>query len=291
MEITTRARAISRDPERAFAEVGRRLHRLNPINVNDGVNFLEKEWDILIILDACRYDFFDNVSSLPGKTDSIQSLGSTSAEFIENNFAGQTLYDTVYVSSNGWYENLRDEIDSDIYRFIYTGRDAVNDMTCRPETVTDRALEANSEHPNKRLIVHYMQPHHPYLGPTGESIEHHRPTAVTVYRNNLSVETLQKAYKENLEIVLEEVERLFERLEGRMVVTADHGDFLGEKPYLIPVRDYGHPRGIRREEVTTVPWHVYESGSRKILEADKPFDKKETNHEIEQHLKNLGYKV
>jgi hypothetical protein len=35
------------------------------------------------------------------------------------------------------------------------------------EVVTEAALEAAEWYPNERLIVHYLQPHAPYIGPTG----------------------------------------------------------------------------------------------------------------------------
>lgn len=286
------ARAFLRAPRIGLVELGRVHHRFTNGENPDGVNVLDEDWDTLVILDACRYDVFAEVASLPGETGSTVSLGTTSSEFVERNFAGRAEYDTVYVSGNGWFEWLREDIDAEVYRFVYAGRDAVGGMTVRPETVTDLALDTYEEHPDKRMIVHYMQPHQPYLGETGRTIDHHRPTYMTVYHNDVDDETLLKAYRENLELVLGEVERLFEGMDGKFVVTADHGELLGERPYVVPVADYGHPRGVYVDELTEVPWHVYENGRRDVVDADEPYSERDRpDHDVERHLKDLGYRV
>lgn len=38
------------------------------------------------------------------------------------------------------------------------------------EDVVTAAKGANNDHPNKRLILHFMQLHWPYLGPTAEKL-------------------------------------------------------------------------------------------------------------------------
>ncbi|WP_390192397.1 alkaline phosphatase family protein [Halalkalicoccus salilacus] len=257
-----------------------------------GVNFLEQDWDTLIILDACRYDIFKNTVDLPGETDYAISLGSTSRETISANFRDKSLLDTVYVSANGWFHRLKDNINTEIFRFIYTDRDAADGLTSHPSTVTERALQAYDEHPNKRLIVHYMQPHQPYLGEKGKWIKYGAALPETVKDNNVSKGELYEAYKENLQLVADHVETLFEKTSGKMIVTADHGELLGEPQSPIPIRDYGHPAGIYVDELVKVPWHVYTSGSRNIVSANEPFSESEDREDnIDEHLKALGYKV
>lgn len=45
---------------------------------------MEKDWDNLIILDACRHDLYEEMKR--EKIDKRVTLGSTSKEFIEKNF-------------------------------------------------------------------------------------------------------------------------------------------------------------------------------------------------------------
>lgn len=59
-----------------------------------------------------------------------------------------------------------------------------------------------------------------------------------------------KAYEKNLEQVLEHVEELSNILEGKTVVTADHGDLLGENGL------YGHPGNSNLKVLRKVPWDV-----------------------------------
>lgn len=284
------------EPSYFAAETNRLFHRHIYNNVKNqhksATNIFTEEWDNLIILDACRYDIFEKFANLPGQLESRISLGSTSKEFMRANFANKKLYDTVYVSANGWYEKLRDDMNSDIYRFVHTDRDIMGGLTTKPETVTQTAIKLFEKHPNKRFIIHYMQPHQPYLGPTGESINHRNELFSTVKSDGLSDEKLQKAYCENLDLVLNEVSKLIDHVEGKTVITADHGELLGEQIGPLPIQDYGHPIGVYVDELVKVPWHIYEKGDREIMSAKHPYsDEREDLDEINQQLSDLGYKV
>ena len=45
---------------------------------NDGTHIMDEDWDNLIILDACRYDLFEEVNTIDGTLESRISLGSAS---------------------------------------------------------------------------------------------------------------------------------------------------------------------------------------------------------------------
>jgi len=71
-----------------------------------GTNIYERDWDLLVILDACRVDAMKAVAdeySYIDHIDSIRSVGSTSAEWLPLTF--QRKYEmeikrTAYVSGN-----------------------------------------------------------------------------------------------------------------------------------------------------------------------------------------------
>jgi len=63
---------------------------------------------------------------------------------------------------------------------------------------------------------------------------------------------LRKAYEDNLKLVLEEVKKLVKNLEGKIVVTSNHGECFGEK-FIIE-----HPTGIYIKELVEVPWLIVE---------------------------------
>ena len=259
----------------------------------DGIDVFAEDWDTLVILDACRYDAFVQRSTLPGRTERRISRGSTSSEFIRGNFTGKTLHDVVYVSANGWYANLEDEIGADVHAFELVERDAMDGLTSRPETVAAAARDAARTYPNKRLVVHFMQPHQPYLGETGERFDFGGDLAATIRRTDASRRDVLRAYCENLDLVLGEVEPLLDDLTGRTVVTADHGELLGDRERPLPIRTYGHPEGVYVEELVTVPWHVFENGERKEIVAERP---PATADEpdfaaVERNLEDLGYRT
>lgn len=260
---------------------------------SDGVDIFEEDWDNLVILDACRYDFFQDSCEIEGKLERRMSRGATSSEFIRGNFTGRSLMDTVYVSANGHFSILFDELSCDIFQYVPLHdeeyRDAADGLTTSPGTVTDHAISAAKNHPNKRLIVHYLQPHQPYLGEWAQShIEHGHDLPNTVSQSGVDSETIERAYRENLDLVLEEVGRLLDELQGRTVVTADHGEFLGERQPYIPVEDYGHHEGVYCTELLEVPWLIVENGQRKEIteESNSSID---LGNDVQSHLQDLGY--
>jgi hypothetical protein len=259
--------------------------------------FSDEDWDNLIILDACRYDVFEEQISLPGTLEKRQSRGGMSPEFVRANFSNKTLYDTVYVSANEWFAKLRDEINSEVHQFVNLQSNHLDlaEMSVRPETVTQQALQVGENFPNKRLVVHYMQPHQPYIGPTGEEHFTLSPGLIETLRKseNITDELLWQAYCENLEIVLEHVEQLVNNLEGKTIITADHGELLGERIFPIPLKTYGHFDGIYVDELIDVPWFICDFTKRKTIEYEEPDgrDRGETEDAVDDRLRQLGYKV
>lgn len=290
-----------RNPELACSKInGVITHKRIGEQYNpDGVDIFEEDWDNLVILDACRYDFFEEQVWFEGTTSKRDSRGTASREFIRGNFEGRKAHDTVYVSANPWFLRLHDVIGAEVHEYVNLHddehRDAVNGLTTRPETVTKHALRANDEYPSKRLILHYLQPHQPYLTEYGlEKFDYHRDPMLSVKRSDVTRDEVIRAYRENLDLVLGEVDSLLGALAGRTVITSDHGELLGERERPIPVRRYGHPSGVYVKELVEVPWHVIESGERKEVVSEEPVRalEEEVDHEaIERQLQHLGYRV
>jgi hypothetical protein len=292
-----------REPRFAARELNRLIHtRMGRYEFNPrGVDIFAEDWDNLIILDACRYDEFARLTAAPNGLESKYSQASMTEHFVRANFSGRTLHDTVYVSANSWYLKLRDEIDSELHRFlnIQSGQFDVEwaDEELRvatPASVTNLASEAEQEHPDKRLIVHYLQPHHPFVGPTGVEHFSHQSNSLqaVVAASGSSDRLLREAYRENLEIVLREAWSLVSDLAGKTVVTSDHGEMLGDRHEFIPVRDYGHHRGIFNEPTSRIPWQVHESEDRKSITSDPPTEDVSVDiDQINEQLRHLGYNL
>jgi hypothetical protein len=263
-----------------------------------GIEVFDADWDNLIILDAARFDEFKSQISLEGTIRKRKSRGATSSEFIRGNFTNRVQHDTVYVSVNPHFARLQEEIGAEVHAYIPLHdnkyRDAVDGLTTRPETVTEKALATTKQYPHKRLIVHYLQPHQPYLGPKARTeIEHGHGLIDTIKRNDLTKDELRKYYRENLRLVLDEVATLVDELTGKTVITADHGELLGGSVPPFQITDYGHWAGVYVSELLDIPWFIVDNEKdRKEIHDEKPdrttqFDMEDINSQ----LKDLGYKV
>jgi glucan phosphoethanolaminetransferase (alkaline phosphatase superfamily) len=72
-------------------------------------------------------------------------------------------------------------------------------------------------------------------------------------QKEISREKILEGYKSNLARVMEFVDMLGEELNGKTIVTADHGELLGENDL------YGHPGHSNLEILRKVPWHEISS--------------------------------
>ncbi|WP_251344291.1 hypothetical protein [Haloplanus halophilus] len=261
----------------------------------DGVDVFAADWDNLLILDACRYDYFAERSTLDGRLESRTSRASATREWVRANFTGRRLHDVVYVSANPNYRKVVDDIDAEVHAYVDVWQDdnlvGKENTVVPPETVTEHALEAAEAYPNKRLLVHYVQPHYPFIGPTGRA--HFDPTATlgeVSREHDVTGSLLTDAYRENVDMALREAERLLASLTGRTVVSSDHGELLGERLFPVPLRAYGHPAGVYVDELVTVPWHVRDGGERKRIVAERPRERDEIDDgAVAEQLRNLGY--
>lgn len=259
--------------------------------------FAHEDWDNLIILDACRYDAFNHQITMAGTLEKRTSRGGMSPEFVRGNFSNKRLYDVVYISANEWFAQLQDEINAEVHRFVNLQIDHLDlaDVSVRPETVTEQALRIAEEYPDKRLIVHYMQPHQPYIGPTGQEHFELSPGLIETLRksDHITDELLWRAYRENLDIVLNHAEELVSELTGKTVITSDHGELLGERVFPIPVKTYGHFDGLYVDELLDVPWFVCEYSERKRVRPEAPVaDEEDMDADaVKDRLRQLGYKI
>lgn len=275
------------------------------------VDVMAEEWDDLLLLDACRYDAFAAVDGSDG-LESRLSRGSSTGEFFAENFAGTEHADTVYVTANP-VPRVDDwcpvDVDSVFFEVVDVWEDHWDEdaNTVRPGPVADAIVDAHRTYPDKRILGHFVQPHQPFIGETGRTIESVGMTAVEelsggessgrkvwdrIEAGATSAERAWQAYVENLELVLPHVRRLCRELPGKTVVTSDHGNLFGEFAWPFPVRMYGHPEGIHTRKLITVPWLECESGDRRAVTsepsvADEPDP---DDAELLDRLRKLGYR-
>jgi len=189
--------------------------------------------------------------------------------------------------------------------------------TVPPKNINKITLSLVSKFPQKKLIIHYLQPHSPYISRKFQTVGFPKPslqygqilTCIQTYppkksfeivvnlfgnllikakiikhvwelrewlglppaspmdaiRRKYGINGLRKAYEENLIIVLGYVTKLCDELlhykpSGRIVITSDHGELLGENG------KYGH--GSRAPHTLEVPWLSVKSIKDKVFDKD-----------------------
>jgi len=255
------------------------------------LDVMKEDWDTLILIDACRFDYFSECADLPGTLSSKQSPASMSLGFIKENYIGRELHDTVYVTANPFASEIDSRTFHDVVSLIddYYDNDA---GTVPPEDLADAARKAHDNYPNKRIIVHFMQPHEPFLSEHGQWVsdrlkwkgnQYHLPAAV-------SLDDLQRAYQENLNVVLTHVNALIEEINGKIVVSSDHGELLGERLSPIPIRGLEHPEKIYEDVLLCVPWLEIDTDNRRAIKPDPPKEQNQiASKKAKKRLKQLGY--
>lgn len=266
----------------------------------DGIDFFNEDWDNLLILDACRFDVFESTSTLPGELSKRYSMASSTREWLSSNCDGHEYHDTVYVTANPQFCRNIDGNDisfHDVWNvWLDEGWDE-NTNTVLPETLAEKSKEAVEQYPNKRIVIHFLQPHYPFIGQFGrEAFENAdlRGFYQDIFegRHSYSIADVRRAYRENLECVLSVVDGLLGELDGKTVVTADHGEALGERARPIPIREFGHPMGVYMEELVCIPWLKYSNGARREVVEEVPQSGERTegtDELVNNRLRHLGY--
>lgn len=270
-----------------------------------GIDVVAEDWDTLIVLDACRYDLFEERHDLPGTLSARESRAAHTSEFIAGNFNGRDLTDTVYVTASpimqrGYPETYDPTFHEVVNVWQEDGWDDEYNSVL-PETMVEYATRAANEYPRKRLIVHFMQPHYPFIGSDlaldEQSVPDPEELTTDVWhelmrkQTDVSRQEIVAAYRQNLDVVLPHVERLLETLSGKTVVTSDHGNMLGERSRPLPIREWGHPPGVYTPELVTVPWLEYVDGPRRDIVAEAPESEVERadDNVVRDRLRQLGY--
>jgi hypothetical protein len=163
--------------------------------------------------------------------------------------------------------------------------------TIQPGPITDRAIDVSrNQHPEK-MILHYMQPHFPFvpyaeMHPGFGLDEFADPAAKDIWtqleRGEYTREEVWNAYRANLEYILDELNLLFDNLDyENVIITADHGNALGEFGF------YGHPGGVPLDCLRKVPWCTI--SCRKNDDYRPATKKTRDTSDLSDKLQDLGY--
>jgi len=223
-----------------------------------GQSLLEHDWDVAIILDACRVDalryYTDEYDWLTDvQTDT--SVAGMTPTWMDATFDSPSACASIqYVSGNPYsVTHLTDDWFQEVVHLSETHwSEEYHTVTARP--VTDEAIRTWRTDEPDAMVVHYMQPHFPSIpairGDVGAK-SFGRGGIVgrweSVRRDEITKIDVVESYLANLRYVLDDVELLLENVDAEdILITADHGTCLGEAGI------YGHA-GLHLPPVFSIP--------------------------------------
>ncbi|WP_254524498.1 LTA synthase family protein [Natrinema caseinilyticum] len=265
-----------------------------------GTPIFDREWDVLVILDACRADMMRDVAVEYGLDgEAIYSNASYSKSWMDRNFAPQ--YDdqkrrTAYVTGNPFSSETVQDDEFAALREAWRYSWDAEIGTIHPRPITDHAVEVWRTVAPDRMIVHYMQPHGPFVSKPdlaagfddADTFANREERGIweRIRHGDVDKATAQTAYLDNLRYVLDEVtETLLRSIDAdHVVLTADHANALGEWGI------WGHPPNIPIPAIRRVPWYVTSAADAGDYDPDPQMGEVETNDEaVIERLRNLGY--
>lgn len=277
--------------EKSICELG--IGLLRHADMDYGISPFDADWDVFVILDGCRWDLMQKTTDY--YMDVVYSNATSSMEWMQKNLVNQDTGGLAYVTGNIHSEEYLsgDEfcVLDEVWRYEWDHEAG----TIPPRPITERAIHHNRHSEYKQLIVHYMQPHYPFLtnldmtpktihpdNRSGDISETNFWQQMERGKINYSRQEVWKAYQENLEVVLEDVKVLLQNVEGDTVISADHGNAFGE------FRKYGHGN-LPLPAVKRVPWvETSATDTESLIPTTEPENMKGT---VERRLRDLGYKA
>jgi hypothetical protein len=281
-----------------------------------GTNVFEREWDVLLVLDACRLDAMRAVApeyDAIEAVDSVWSVGSASHEWICKTYTEEyrdTIRETALISTNPFVPQVFEDhvyppdtytvpvtwpnwrvVEQDDFahlRQLHEHDHSEHFTPPPPAFVTDHAIDVGRTHDPDRMVVHYFQPHTPYIA---GAVSEERPTTDAeddpwraIRDGRLSADAAWELYLDNLRLVLDSIERLCRNVDAETVaITADHGDLFGEWGA------YGHPEGFLEPNLRRVPWVEITATDERTSHPDVEYEEEGIDVNVENRLEELGY--
>jgi len=257
----------------------------------------DQDWDNALLIDACRYDIFEEYNSLPGELEKSYSVASRTSEFVDKTFKNEEFGDIVCVTASPKYYERN--VSDSFHHIVQVWKDEWDDNlnTVSPDVMNKYVKEAHRSYPNKQILAHYIQPHIPFIRDTGREI-HQDFKFGNVMGNQdipdpwkrlrhgkINPNLVWEAYCENHELIINTLKKVIPDLDGKTVITSDHGNAFGTMGI------YGHPRKRHLKELIEVPWLVCPYETRKQI-TDDGTNKSPDNIAddiVKERLEDLGY--
>lgn len=225
------------------------------------------DWDTLVIADAMRYDFFKKYNKFKGRLIRARSNAAHTYQWLERTFPDK--YPWIYFSAHLWIGDKvhRERQWNGIEHFekvIPIWETGWNDRlgTVHPDEVGKVVRDYFEEHPPQKCIIHYVQPHGPWIGEPQFKYPHFTKEMHEMYGvmadyiaevMKPEYSFMKRAYRGNVKLVLKSIGKYLKYFPGQVVISADHGEMLGEGGKYLHKIDF--PKWAD-DLVKTVPWLI-----------------------------------
>lgn len=275
----------------------------------------EQESWLLILLDACRYPEFSEMAPavFDGDLKKMTTEGHDTFEYIRACWP-ESYPNVTYLSGAPAVNSGSLEIDDEELAEMYNGyvpNNHIGDIVDVWQSGWDESLGVippwnitpviRDYFDEDQLVVHYLQPHAPYVG-VEQELGHHNDESANpgegepidaplwrrIKRGDITRSRLVELYRSNLEAVLYEAAKVVEEApHDNIVIMGDHGEALGE------YWTYAHPRKDH-PYILTAPWMkvtgVKAEWRQHLTVTDvAPSSSPADDSSVESRLRELGY--
>lgn len=218
-------------------------------------------WDVLLVLDACRLDTLRDVGSWAVHEEI--SPASNTGGWLRATVESDILSEATLVTANPQYEH-KNRLDINLRKFIDISESARNPAleTVLPDAVLERVDKEIQK--NQPVAGHLIQPHAPYVHRIGNTWidglgsdwrdREYDGTQEALTRGSIDQKRAEQAYRASVKSTVETIEPWIEQWVNdgyHVAVTADHGEVFGG------IRDLGiveHPHGCFIPGLVRVPF-------------------------------------
>jgi len=217
----------------------------------------------LILLDACRYDYFEKLCSdyLEGELIKCYNQGvswtySWFSKFCRN-LKDVTLFTAAPVAVHKWKKKEGGDYDPEEH-FKEIPNWSEYDWNFEEGTATPFKInEVVRRKPAQKRLVRLLKPHPPFVNTPLEELTKGKGkiqrTERALVKEEITEQDLKHAYEKNVRIAFEGAVDLILDLDGDVVITSDHGTALNESSYLFHAKDYPSMPCLNE-----VPWFAVE---------------------------------
>lgn len=216
------------------------------------------DWRTLIILDACRFDFFAREidSYLEGDLRAVDSEAKATRPWYREHWKGEFPGISLLSQTPVPFRKIS-PIYKNFDQAILLGKEAKEEKGHHGWMDPIQGLKSvQKRKQGNRVLLHLIPPHGPFIGEEGkdfvdriygeENIWDYTPAEKWAKEN--SWEKIEEYYTENLRSVLSAISQERENLGDELVLSSDHSELIGERGI------YMHPANQDHPSQTIVPW-------------------------------------